>query len=328
MIDKICYKQGFNNSYAPSSEKTTPEKFIERNKKSEEFLYQGNISYKKLWSMTAALASGFAYLGWETALLLKVNSLRKTLSGIELEEYKKKQGKYFIIFAIAALAAIGVIQRILDKFYDKNKNILSEQFSEINKDTNAKLAPEPSSGYLGASYSAASGYITSNKMIVNDPLMKSKSKTILEKQVEAARKFETIARSKNGIEKVNYLALKPYLDYVKQDPAAAQELIGLYFEMQNDKTKKYDNMFFDFESRKTNFKSYISALYHAYLNKENDYSNIPIFIDEAHYKEVIAKKGSLSEKDEALANKYYDEMLNYRPLSAHDVLLRSKNSLK
>jgi len=277
----------------------------------------GNFITKYFWSITALILSAIPVLGYELGAAYKFKKLKKNEQKLEFDMLRKSFKKNFkFVFAGGMLLYFG-LEYLFNSFNNKNYTKLENEFKKINTSTDAKLAGTFRASYLGAYCTSASGNIKINRNIMNDPISSRSLKKLIKHELVHARQFETIARSKDGIKKLNYADIMQVIKNTqKSNNLAASGFIQIYNDINSDKTGKYDNKKINILGEVYDFKKYTEAIYILLTNPKATYSDIPIAIDEEHYKKVIEKKGPLTAEEEKKADEYYKAMLDYSTISA------------
>jgi len=294
--------------------------FLAGVKKEDEKSKKGSfLSRNFFWSNTATLPVLAGLLIYEVIMFSKGKKLKAGGKTEEVAKFCNKMIRNLIFGALGGIAAIFGLQHWFRKDSEKHYNDAKEYFNSVNK-TNAKLAPDSFiSGAKGALFTAATGEVHLNQNILDDPLGRIKNKGLIRHELVHAKQFETIARSKDGIKKVNYSCLAGVINIAKKNPLVKKEFDEIYNEIQQDKTGKYDNMELPLPYSKVHFKNYITAI-HILLNDKNaTYNDLPVFINAKHYEEVIKKEGPLSKEEEAKADAYFDAAVKYTPLNVFNM---------
>ncbi|MBR6099056.1 hypothetical protein IKP85_04850 [bacterium] len=307
------------NSAAPTVQ--TPnaaDRFIlelEVNNKKEK---NGNFLSRYFWSPTALLVSALPVLVYEYATLFRMKNLKKQCRKKDatlIYNLFKKNFKFALAGAIASYAGL---EYFFNSRNDKNYKKLEENFKKLNTSTDAKLAGTFRSTYMGAYCNSPSGNIVINRNLLNDPLMSRSLKKLIKHELVHARQFETIARSKDGIKKLNYANVKQAAKIIEGNPVILEDFRQVYKAVQEDKSGKYNGKIIHIQSETYDMKKYIESLNIVINNKNATYNDIPMIIDEEHYKKVIAQKGALTPEEEKKAEEYFKALSDYSPVSAFD----------
>lgn len=291
------------------SSKKVVDKFISANKKVYENQNNGILPKKILWSSTAAFMSSVNLLGYGIFCMSKKIPKDKFLKGLPL--------------ALLASAAItGGLQHIFLLNAQKKWKDACDNFNNINKDkaTGSILNSSPVSlANTIAQYDFASGIISLNPDMVYDPIQRRKLPKVIKHELVHAKQAEMIARSKDGIKKLNYATFVVIANKIKNKKIAKYAYDCMYKELQEDKDGKYNDTEFYLGSVKVNFKNYCRAVHDFLEGRDINADNVPVVIDENHYKEVVEKNGALSPEDTIKAEKYYEAWKNYKPIKLFDI---------
>ena len=207
-------------------------------------------------------------------------------------------------------------QYLFNRNTDKKFAKLEEKFNSINTNTSAKLNKDTfNASVVDAYYTFCNGNVIFNKRIINDPYYKNfgNQEKLIQHELEHAYQSELIARSKNGIKKLNYSIIQAStLEELKKDEQFKKGIVKLYNEAINDDNGKYDGKKIKLGlGVEVDAKNFIKALYMLISRENVHYNDLPIFIDSEHYQKVIDEKGPLTPEEEKLANVYFDALVNY-----------------
>ena len=125
-----------------------------------------------------------------------------------------------------------------------------------------------------------------------------------------AKQYETVARSKDGIKKLNYGVLMSSAKIMNNKKAIA-EMEEIYQDIVNDRTGKFDNVTLHITGADVDLKKYVTGVHTLLTCKNVGFDDVPMIIDKDHYEKLIADKGRLTPEEEEKANKYYEAQLNY-----------------
>lgn len=290
------------------------DEFISGINESSKKYKEGDFLSKYCWSNTAALISGIPVVGYVFGNLFRLNHLKKKNNIAAKESLLKSFNKGIKFVIPAGIALFAGLQYLFKSQSDKNYKEIEKEFNSVNT-TNAKLSGTIVSSYIGAGYHVSNGNIFINRNIMNDPLTKNKIKKLIRHELVHAKQFEMIARSKDGIKKLNYGVLIPIIRSCENDKNTIKGFQEIYEAIQQDKSGKYNNLNIETNGSTFNFKNYIEAINILLTNKNATYNDIPIAIDENHYKEVIKEKGALSREEEIKAEEYFKALSEYKPVS-------------
>lgn len=226
--------------------------------------------------------------------------------------------------AIGALASIGSHIYVNS---DKNKQHyykkFEDTFNKMNTNTDATISDK--TFYvdfdLGAKYNPISGKIQAEKDYIKDPLYTPFMKKHIKRQLVHAGQYETVARSKDGIKKINYAVVNGYAKKIGKSAKQKAKFNEVYQDIINNPAK-YQNTKINLAANgaEVSFPNYVSAVNTLLNNPNVGINDIPVIIDEQHYQNVINKKGALTPEEEAKADEYYKAMLDYKsPSSPFDV---------
>lgn len=272
----------------------------------------GNFFSKYMWSPTAAYTALLPFIGYEVFTFIREHKLRKAGKTDEAKQLIKKFLKNLAWLTPACIGIYAGIQYLLLKNSDKHFEKAKQKFNEINTNTYATLDEETfSSGYVGGIYSVGPDKIKLNKTYVNDPIARSNLKNIIKHELVHAKQSELVARSENGIKKLNYAVMQNFVRVIKQDKEALAEIEQVYNELEKDTEGKYDNTTLYIYSSEFNLKDFVKTL-HVLINNDNaTYNDIPMCIDEEHYSKIVKEKGGLTPDEEKQADEYYHAFMNY-----------------
>ena len=296
---------------AISNQKTLTDSFIEGVKNQEEIDTKGTWGTKNIGMFSAQIPLYLSYF-YGLGQLVKACTAPKG-------QLTKAFGKSFKNIAIATVISSALtlsLNKYLKSKTDENNKKLVQTFNEVNTDTNAKMAEKmiyPQTGE--AFYYPMSGKIQFNQNTINDPILSRSISKKIKHELVHAKQYETVARSQDGIKKVNFATINQIKKNIER--ANAKDYFdAIYEDIQNNGNKYNDTRIkLMGGSVEVNLKDYITAL-HTLLNKpEATYNDLPIVIDSKHYQEVIDKKGKLSPEEEAKADEYYKAMLDYKPIT-------------
>ena len=296
-------------------EQSSAELFIKGLDKQNKKQVEGNWLMRNFGSVTGTIPL-YALFAYQIALILKEKKLGKTLPINELfNVHKNNTKKFAAAFVVSILSMVG-INRYLDSRTDKNYKKVKQQFNQYNKDTSAKLSDKMLySGHVGALYNPISGTIQLNRIIVNDPITGRKNDKLIKHELVHAKQFELVARSKDGIKKINYSIINQVIQNTKGNPIIENEFEQIYHDIKNS-GHRYDNIKVKVSGAEVNLKDYIEAIHILLKNPKATYNDIPIIIDEKHYQNVIDKKGELTPEEEVKADLYYKAMLDYKSINS------------
>lgn len=316
MVSNTCVS-GLKNQSASftgnkkSKELSPAEKFLSDVNKAVKTQEEGDFFSKYLWSQTATAAAVIPLLSLEGYYLLKLRSITKTGGKEAKKAFNSKMGKVALAVFAGSAAILGGLQYLFSRNGDEKYEKFKQDFAEINTSTEAKLRNQViRSTVLGALCSPYGEEITFNKNLVLDPLLQRKLKKLIKHELVHAKQYETIARSKDGIKKLNYGVLMTSAKIMNNKKAKA-EMEAIYQDIMNDKTGKFDNVTLHITGADVDLKKYVTGVHTLLTDKDAGFNDVPMVIDKAHYEKLIAEKGGLTPEEEEKANKYYEAQLNY-----------------
>ena len=329
---KKRFRQSFGNTQNSVQQPLNyADKFLSELEKINKKEQNGSFFTKYFWSTTALSLSAIPVLGYELGAFFRIRKMKKDGLKIEVDALKKSFKSKFKYVFFGGIALFAGLEALFNSFNEKNYKKLENNFKNINTLTNAQLSGAFRSGYVGAYCTSSSGHIRVNRNIMNDPITNRSMTKLLKHELVHAHQFEMIARSKDGIKKLNYANIMNVINIAQKNPKTIEEFIQIHKDIQNDKTGKYDNKEITILGEKYNFKRYIEAINIILTNKNATYNDIPIIINENHYKKVIEEKGQLTPEEEKKANEYYDALVNYQlpkyPLDAYNPFSKYRNNI-
>lgn len=275
----------------------------------------GGFLSKYLWSITALLSTGIPLNAYVFGTYFRLKHFKKQNNQPAFDSLFNSYSKN-IKFVIAGGIALFIgLQYFFNSQNDKNYKKLQEKFNEINTTTGAKLNGTFRSTYAGAYCNSASGNIQINRNLMNDPISRQDLLKTIRHELVHAKQFEMIARSKDGIKKLNYANVIQVVRTAEKNPETVNDFKDIYKTINEDTSGKYDNVKININGDTYDFKKYIEAINILLTNKKATYNDIPIIIDEAHYQKIISEKGGLTPEEEELAGKYYKALSDYEPVS-------------
>ncbi|MBO7673014.1 hypothetical protein J6S88_06370 [bacterium] len=296
-------------------EKSPAEEFVSAIEKSVNEDTQGKKSKKYFWSPTAAIISFAPLLGYETFSIAKLRRLTKAGNKDLKKAFAQKSLRNIVILLAVATALCLGLEYLFSRNSDKKVKEFRQDFADLNTETEAKLRDQiVRSSYIGAMCSSVSEEITVNYNLVLDPITRRRLKKLVKHELVHAKQYETIARSENGINKLNYAVLKSAAKLFN-NPKAIDEFEMVYQELNKDTTGKFDNMTLHLLGADVDFKRYFQGIHELLTNKDAGIDDLPMVIDVEHYKKVIDKKGALTPEEADKAEKYYEAMLDYPPIT-------------
>lgn len=290
----------------------TADKILRENREQNEGKYNKSSSSK--YANIAAFPAIVTIFG---SYIYGINKIIKSKKqDIPKDELSKITKNVLKKGGLASLFAVGG-WIILSSYFDTQRNRYiaetKDYFNQINK-TGAKLSEKDfNSTYTAAFYNGASGEVCINKNNLNDSWSNYKNKFTLKHELVHARQYETVARMDDGIRKLNYAMFKNDANRIKNDITQKQLIDDAYNDIISDKTHKYDNSKFSYDGYEIPFKDYIVAMHKLINDKEKNYTDIPMLINQQHYEKVRDRFGSLTAEEKQKAEEYYNGILNYIP---------------
>ena len=272
---------------------------------------KGTIFSKLFGSPTAVLTSCGGVLAYEIFSLAKLKKLKKSGDKAAINQFKASFKKSFPLVCLAGVALLVGLQALFNMNSDKKYQALKDDFEKINKNTGAKLSETLiNSSYIGALCTTKDCNVIFNKNLMVDPIYSKKLKKLIRHELVHARQYETIARSEDGIKKLNYAVAKSTAKTLS-NPLAKAEIQAIYDDINSDKTGKYDGVKFKNIAGEFVLKDYIKAIHILLTDEKATYNDIPIIIDAKYYENVRNQKGPLSNEEAVMAEKYYKAQMEY-----------------
>lgn len=267
---------------------------------------------------TLSLIPVAPFLVGEIYLLGKRNKLKKlaaktTENNTNYINFKNKLSKRLLILAGLALPIGFAMNYLNNKLKDKHFANAQNRVENYNKENNTNIKmlshPMPSS-YIGALFSPVSGEIVLGSMLNEDAILaKTHQKHLLNHELVHAGQYMLMARSENGIEKLNYLAMKKIASSLNEK--GKKEVFDSYQEIKNGAQDTYKNKTINQLGYEINLVDYITALYKLSYEKDTTSKDIPIVINKEFYQNTINKQGKLTTEEEAKAKKYFEAYEKY-----------------
>ena len=234
----------------------------------------------------------------------------------------------FLIFSAIELAGTFIAGKLLSNYFakvqnenlDKNIDKLNKYFDKIN-DTSAHLSEKPIySNKISAFYNGANGKISFNKKDISDPIIYNLlTKHTLKHELVHAKQFETIARSKDGIAKINYIFIKEN-EVQLNNPEVKKYYQQAITEINSGLSDKYKNMKISKYGYEFNLVDFINAVWTLHTNKDIKLTELPIIIDKEHYQKVIDDNPPLTLDEEKKAEEYFKSACEYKMPDNSDIL--------
>ena len=291
------------------------DQFISQINKRDDREKNGSFLAKNFGSVTGETIGMAIPLVYEIVLLNQMKKLKKAGKKAELAKKSNKFTRNVVIAFIGGQVLASGLQHLFDKNTKDNYNKIKQKFSKINTETSAKLSDELiCSGFKGALFNGISGEIKLNKNILNDPWESRKIDKLIRHELVHAKQYETVARSKDGIKKINYSVLYQITNNAKRIPFIADEFEHIHQEIHNS-GDKYKDVKISIGGAKVNLIDFIDGIHILLKNPDATYNDVPMIINEKYYQQVLKTKGSLTQKEEKKAELYYQAMLDYPPVN-------------
>lgn len=311
-----------SNEDAPyNGQNTKPafDKFIKDCETIDKLTNQKNPSLvKKLLTYpTLNVIPFLSFLIGESFVLGKGYSIKKQvkaqkMSKEALKEYLDKLPKKLWMLGIVPLTVGFIMSLVNEKGKDKHKKAAYKIVDNFNKENNTNIGFKVQSLGLiiGASMDPISGGITMDDKFVEDSLYaNTHQKPFLKHELVHAKQYMLMACSENGIEKLNYLAVKKLANTL--DVNGKKEILDIYNEIQSGISDKYKKATINRGGYNINSVDYITALYKIIYEPEIQPKDIPIIINKDFYGQIRAKKGKLTPSEEKKAQEYLNAYEKY-----------------
>lgn len=279
-------------------------------------LTKGTFLTRNFWSTTGNMAQ-LVTLGGAIGWIFK-DGISKNIKNASKEVKHSFKLKAFKTLGGAVLAAYALnfaIGKLFSNSLDKKQNKLKTFFDSENK-TSAVLKDKPFfSSDLGAFYNMASGAISVSKDVVADPYVsKMKQKGMVKHELEHARQYELIARSENGIEKLNYACIK------SNAKALDNKFLKAYYQKMIEEismglSEEYLNKKINVDGFEMNLVDFVTSVWKVHSDKDCRPEDLPIIINKEHYENVRKKNTPLTPEEESQAQMYFDAASNYPAIS-------------
>ena len=233
--------------------------------------------------------------------------------------YKNAAIKLALVY-LAGAALSFILNKIATNNIDGKLEKFKDVFNKENK-TSAKFREKPlHSNIIEALYNVASGEIIISKDALTDPYISNvHTKFTLRHELEHARQYEMIARSENGIAKLNYSIIKRCANSL--DKKLVYEFYKqMMSEISLGVSDKYKNMTISLEGYEVNMIDFVSSVWKVYNDKNVNLDELPILINKNHYQAVIDKNPPLSAAEEDKANEYFEAACNYPDVNVFTTL--------
>lgn len=306
-----------NLPYENAGKKPALEKLI---KESSELENNSKKSFFKnlINSPSITIISLLPLLTGEIVILNKLTKIKKQIknSSISKEDasiYIKKIPKKLLILAASAIPA-GFAVNLLNEHckvkHNQNAIKIVDNFNEENK-TNIMFKIQPTGSLIiSALADPVSAQIVLDEKISEDLIFANiHLKPNLKHELVHMKQYILMARSENGVEKLNYLIVKKLANSL--DNNGKKEVYDIHQEIKDGVNDKYKNANIDRFGYKLNIIDYITALYKVIYEKNTNPKDIPIIINKDFYQQVIKNKGKLTPQEEKKAQAYFEAYENY-----------------
>lgn len=244
---------------------------------------------------------------------LKKQITKKLLPQDALKAYAKKNIMTTLAFLMFYILSIITTNKYIKYKQEKEYKNTTPEIDAFNKKEGANINLSVKNlGYtpISALMDSFSGNLVINKNFQYDPILAlTHKKHLINHELVHAKQFILIARSENGIEKMNYAVLKNILKNFT--PNSEKEINEIYTEIQNGGIEKYKNQTFEKNGIKVNLIDFITAIYKLINEPNTSYKDLPIVINKDYYQKIREKKGKLSPQEELKADKYLEAYLEY-----------------
>jgi hypothetical protein len=254
----------------------------------------------------------------EMFILGKLKKLRtqvenSTISKAKELEYKQAIPKKLLFLGALSIPLYFISNFLNNKYKNEHFNNAIKKVDEFNAEnkSNTQFVSHPiNSSVIAALADPISGKIIMGNQLNEDLILsKTHQKHLLNHELVHMKQYSLMACSENGIEKINYLAMKKLTALL--DENAKKELCNAYQEIQKGTNDNYQNATINRFGYKINLIDYITAAYKIIYEKNTTEKDIPIIINKTFYKEIRNKKGKLSLEEEKKAQEYFEAYNNY-----------------
>lgn len=265
--------------------------------------------------------------------LIKAHSLKKKIKKSllpeeKLNEFKKASSKKLLIFCASAVPVYFLTKYINKKCEDKNFAKAQEQVEYFNSHngTNIELIKIPSTKNnkrIAASFANISGKIKLLEHIPGDAIYANFSqKYIINHELTHAKQYMLMARSENGINKLNYITVK---NMAKELDDEKKKLLYTGYKDIEDDGFKDGGTRVNIDGYKINYNDFVTAIYKFVYEKDTNPDNYPIIINKNFYEQAKAAKGPLTEAEEKKAQAYFEALEKYAHFERKNSALSKEN---
>jgi len=247
---------------------------------------------------------------------IKESSLEKSsLPEETINKINKNLIKTTLAFFLTSIPLYLATDYINQKYKDKNFIKAKKQvydFNKLNK-TDIKLVVSPidkkNITILGG-FNSNTGQMLLPEKISGDIFNSVfRQKYIIKHELVHAQQYILMACSKNGINKMNYIAVKRASE--KLSDKQKIKIKDIYKEINNNENCKYKNKTKKINDYEINYVDYFTALYKVLYDKNANPDNIPIIINKEFYENAKSTREPLTEEEENKAQLYLEAYEKY-----------------
>lgn len=241
-------------------------------------------------------------------------SLEKGKAEDKLINFQKTSLKVNLALFLAAIPLYFITDYLNKKCKDKNFAKAGKQVEEFNKQNNTNLILAYSSrktpNIVAASFNSISANLLLTEKVPEDMITANlKQKYIVKHELIHAKQHILMACSENGLNKMNYIAVKKVAKKLDEDKRA--EVYDEYQKIQNSDGDKYKNKMVKINNYEVNYVDFMTALYKVIYDKETNPDKVPIIINKSFYQQAKAAKGPLTKAEEKKAQAYLEAYDKY-----------------
>ena len=246
-------------------------------------------------------------------ILLKKQIKNSLIEEEKLKEFKNKSKKFEIGLFLTAIPLYFITDYINKKNKNKNLKKAKEQVEKFNiqNQTNINLTNKSSKSksiLTAGSFNGVTGELFLPDKIPGDIIMGNiMQKYIIKHELIHAQQYMLMAKSKDGIERLNYIVAKRTSESF--DEQTKKDICDNYLNILNA-TNNYDKPI-KINNYEVPAKNLIIATYNIIKEKEKNPKNIPIIINKNFYEKAIMPKSPLTQEEELKALKYFDAIEKY-----------------
>lgn len=232
----------------------------------------------------------------------------------KLKKFNKTAFKTRLALFLTAIPLYFITDYINKKGRDRNFAKANKQIEDFNKQngTTLKLIPRgknvPNTEL--ASFDPLSAQVLLTEKVPGDILYANiKQKYIINHELIHAKQHILMACSENGINKMNYIAVKRISR--KLDDKKKQAILIAYQNINEVKNDDYKNKTIKINNYQINYVDYITALYRILYDKSSTSNNVPIIINKDFYEKAKAANATLTPDEKDKAEAYLEAYANY-----------------